>query len=316
MITDIDTKSGEMILPIHVNSKGRYAEVDFGVVSGNFNLVSSAYGRKTKFLIEDAIKNDGVLFQNSDKKRVETLLARNGVQFPTPLKLSDSIINISENRKNVNRKFSEKFSLDENEDVVNKYNQVLAENEYLRELNTILREEMHKTPTCAECGATKTVPLYKCLHCDKVFEGNDAYNEHLGYVRTLCPYCGENHDKYLEYMTFAKLKCFLTRLFKLNFYLLATETNLNTFQLSGFSLTCVLPESVFSTSAYVGATFIGFNSVFTAYKSEFVSSICSLSIIFPNERISIFKTQSSFISRFIQNTVTLLSSFNTHAESI
>lgn len=105
MITDIDTKSGEMILPIHVNSKGRYVEVDLGIVSGSFNLVSSAYGKKTKFLIEDAIKNDGVLFENSDKKRVETLLARNGVQFPTPLKLSDSIINISENRKNVNSKF-------------------------------------------------------------------------------------------------------------------------------------------------------------------------------------------------------------------
>ncbi len=146
VITDIDTKSGEMILPIHVNSKGKYAEVDLGVVSGNFNLVSSAYGRKTKFLIEDAIKNDGVLFQNSDKKRVETLLARNGVQFPTPLKLSDSIINISENRENVNREFSEKFSLDENEDVVNKYNQVLAENKYLREMNDVLKSEMRKTP--------------------------------------------------------------------------------------------------------------------------------------------------------------------------
>lgn len=74
-----------------------------------------------------------------------------------------------------------------------------------------------KTYTCTECGATKTVPLYKCSHCDKVFEGDDAYNEHLEYVKTLCPYCGEKHDKYLEHMTFVKLKCFLTRLFKLLF---------------------------------------------------------------------------------------------------
>lgn len=54
---------------------------------------------------------------------------------------------ISDSSENVNRKFSEKFSLDENEDVVNKYNQILTENKHLRELNTILREEMHKSPS-------------------------------------------------------------------------------------------------------------------------------------------------------------------------
>ena len=53
----------------------------------------------------------------------------------------------AENKKEKERKFSEKFSLDENEDVVNKYNQILTENKHLRELNTILREEMHKTPS-------------------------------------------------------------------------------------------------------------------------------------------------------------------------
>lgn len=51
-----------------------------------------------------------------------------------------------EDKKEKEKKFAEKFSLDENEDVVNKYNQVLAENKHLRELNTILREEMHKSP--------------------------------------------------------------------------------------------------------------------------------------------------------------------------
>lgn len=52
-----------------------------------------------------------------------------------------------EDKKEKEKKFAEKFSLDENEDVVNKYNQVLAENKHLRELNTILREEMHKSPS-------------------------------------------------------------------------------------------------------------------------------------------------------------------------
>lgn len=51
-----------------------------------------------------------------------------------------------EDKKEKEKKFAEKFSLDENEDIVNKYNQVLAENKHLRELNTILREEMRKTP--------------------------------------------------------------------------------------------------------------------------------------------------------------------------
>ncbi len=74
-----------------------------------------------------------------------------------------------------------------------------------------------KTYTCTECSAVKTETLYKCSHCNKVFEGDDAYNEHKSYVNNLCPYCGENHNKYLENMTFVKLKCFLTRLFKLLF---------------------------------------------------------------------------------------------------
>ena len=74
-----------------------------------------------------------------------------------------------------------------------------------------------KTYTCTECSAVKTQTLYKCSHCDKVYEGADAYNEHKSYVNNLCPYCGENHNKYLENMTFVKLKCFLTRLFKLLF---------------------------------------------------------------------------------------------------
>lgn len=51
-----------------------------------------------------------------------------------------------EDKKDKEKKFAEKFSLDENEDVVNKYNQVLAENKYLREMNDVLKSEMRKTP--------------------------------------------------------------------------------------------------------------------------------------------------------------------------
>lgn len=51
-----------------------------------------------------------------------------------------------EDKKEKEKKFAEKFSLDENEDVVNKYNQVLAENKYLREMNDVLKSEMRKTP--------------------------------------------------------------------------------------------------------------------------------------------------------------------------
>ena len=74
-----------------------------------------------------------------------------------------------------------------------------------------------KTYTCTLCKSTKVVKLYACSHCDEIFEGDDAYNEHKAELDRICPYCGYDHDKYLEHMTFVKLRCFLTRLFKLLF---------------------------------------------------------------------------------------------------
>ena len=74
-----------------------------------------------------------------------------------------------------------------------------------------------KTYTCKVCKATKAVKLYVCSHCDEIFEGGDAYNEHKAEHDKTCPYCGYDHDGYLEHMTFVKLRCFLTRLFKLLF---------------------------------------------------------------------------------------------------
>lgn len=74
-----------------------------------------------------------------------------------------------------------------------------------------------KTYTCTVCMATKVVKLYACSHCDEIFEGDEAYNKHVSEVGKICPYCGHKHDQYFEHMTFIKLKCFLTRLFKLLF---------------------------------------------------------------------------------------------------
>lgn len=102
IITDILTSKGEMIVPVWANQSGNYIDLDLGDVSLNANFVASAYGRNTENLIKYAVNHNGVLYQNSDTKRVIQLLARNGLQLPTPLKLSDSIINVSEKGAVVN----------------------------------------------------------------------------------------------------------------------------------------------------------------------------------------------------------------------
>ena len=104
IITDILTSKGEMIVPVWANQSGNYIDLDLGDVSLNANFVASAYGRNTENLIKYAVNHNGVLYQNSDTKRVIQLLARNGLQLPTPLKLSDSIINVSEKGAAVNSK--------------------------------------------------------------------------------------------------------------------------------------------------------------------------------------------------------------------
>ena len=76
---------------------------------------------------------DGMLTDEQIKSKKKALMAR-----------KNYIENLSS--KSNGKKNAEKFSLDENEDVVNKYNQVLAENKYLREMNDVLKSEMRKTP--------------------------------------------------------------------------------------------------------------------------------------------------------------------------
>ena len=52
--------------------------------------------------IRRVVNNDGILYQ--DKNRVKELLARNGLQLSTPLKISNSDIIIPSSLENVNSK--------------------------------------------------------------------------------------------------------------------------------------------------------------------------------------------------------------------
>ena len=104
-ITDVITEKGNMIIPVWVNQEGNY--IDFNIdeeVLENTNFVASAYGRNLKGLLEYADKNNGFLYQTENIKKVSELLARNELQLPTPLKLSDSDIIISKDNKNVKQK--------------------------------------------------------------------------------------------------------------------------------------------------------------------------------------------------------------------
>lgn len=107
VITDIVTSKGDLIVPVWVNQEGNYLDIDLGDVSEKTNFVASAYGRETSGLIEYAVNKSGVLYQNPDIEKVRQLLARNGLQLPTPLKLSDSDITISQNDQFVNSSISE-----------------------------------------------------------------------------------------------------------------------------------------------------------------------------------------------------------------
>ena len=107
VITDIITSKGDLIVPVWVNQEGNYLDIDLGDVSEKTNFVASAYGRETSGLIEYAVNKSGVLYQNPDIEKVRQLLARNGLQLPTPLKLSDSDITISQNDQFVNSSISE-----------------------------------------------------------------------------------------------------------------------------------------------------------------------------------------------------------------
>ncbi len=102
-ITDVITEKGNMIVPVWINQEGNYIDVDFGIdVVTDTNFVASAYGRNVKSLLEYANENNGFLYQSQNIEKVRQLIARNGLQLPTPLKLSDSDINISQNDNDVN----------------------------------------------------------------------------------------------------------------------------------------------------------------------------------------------------------------------
>ncbi len=77
IVTDISTAKGDVIVLIWANQYGNYIDIDLGDISLNTNFVASAYGRNTANLIEYAVNNNGVLYQNSDIKKVSQLLARN-----------------------------------------------------------------------------------------------------------------------------------------------------------------------------------------------------------------------------------------------
>ena len=101
VITDIMTSKGEMIVPVWVAQEGNYLDVELGDLALDTNFVASAYGRKVKALIETAISDNGVFYQNPDEKRVKNLLARNGLQLSTPLKISNSTIIIPDSAEKV-----------------------------------------------------------------------------------------------------------------------------------------------------------------------------------------------------------------------
>ena len=114
-------------------------------VSGNKYKAETliALTNRGKYIMYDIVNMSEEFFKYKERDSQNTVHRKSEAVGYKSL----STNSISDSSENVNRKFSEKFSLDENEDVVNKYNQILTENKHLRELNTILREEMHKTPS-------------------------------------------------------------------------------------------------------------------------------------------------------------------------
>lgn len=102
-ITNINTDKGNMVIPIWVNQSGNYVDIELGEnIKTDTNFVASAYGRNIKALLEYANENDGFLYQSDKIKEVKQLLERNGLQLPTPLKLSDSDITVPQKALGVN----------------------------------------------------------------------------------------------------------------------------------------------------------------------------------------------------------------------
>lgn len=128
IVTDISTAKGDMIVPVWANQAGNYIDLDLGDISLNTNFVASAYGRNTASLIEYAVNNNGILYQNPDIEKVSQLLARNGLQLPTPLKLSDSDITVSQNEQYVNTNIYGEEEKNTSDNQTEKYSIVALEN--------------------------------------------------------------------------------------------------------------------------------------------------------------------------------------------
>ena len=108
VITDVITEKGNMIIPVWVNQEGNYIDFEIGEeVVENTNFVATAYGRNVKALLEYANENEGFLYQSENTEKVRELLARNGLQLPTPLKLSDSDIIVPSKKQSVNNNLSD-----------------------------------------------------------------------------------------------------------------------------------------------------------------------------------------------------------------
>lgn len=105
IITDVHTKKGPLFVPVWVDQDGVYIDVDLGELSTKTNFVATAFGRNVNNLIANAVENGGILYKNPDEKRVSQFLARVGLQLPSPLKLSNSDINIPQNGTDVNTQY-------------------------------------------------------------------------------------------------------------------------------------------------------------------------------------------------------------------
>ena len=102
-ITEIMTEQGELVVPVWINQDGVYLDIDLDKpVALKTNFVASAYGRNVKGLLEYALNNDGILYVNPDKEKVDKLLTRHGLQLPRPLRIADSSISIRQETENVN----------------------------------------------------------------------------------------------------------------------------------------------------------------------------------------------------------------------
>jgi murein DD-endopeptidase MepM/ murein hydrolase activator NlpD/vacuolar-type H+-ATPase subunit H len=121
VISEILTSKGNMIVPIWVKREGNYIDANGIEQFVDTNFAASAYGRNVKGLLEYALKSDGFLYVSEDNKKVEQLFARNGLQLPTPLKLSNFNDIIHDNSEK-SKRFSLKDPIEETNNLIAQHN--------------------------------------------------------------------------------------------------------------------------------------------------------------------------------------------------